>query len=254
MTPTALATPAITTLAPTPAATANPTTAATTIAPTAVPTQAVATVTPTAVPTPAATTIAPTAVPTPAATNATTQSPGSIGPTPTPVQTVRVADFYISFIAEGADREPTDEEYEAVVNSTNAWFESYLSQTFADNPDEFPNVELLYTFTEPDFTEFGDSANVPADLCDGRCNILVVFKLTDFSYTVDSLPPDPSVTFELMREAISPEYILEAVRPLEGTPFESTTEVFFGYSVDIPRPVRARNLRDLPLVAGELYS
>jgi uncharacterized surface protein with fasciclin (FAS1) repeats len=61
-------------------------------------------------------------------------------PTAMPVQKLRIRDFYISFVAEGAT-EPTEEEYAEMLQRVEDHFESYFKEFYADSSEtEFLNA------------------------------------------------------------------------------------------------------------------
>lgn len=156
--------------------------------------------------------------------NATTAPSVQIiaSPTDSPVSTVqriRVADFYLAYVAGNADREPTEDEYAQVASLTMDYFETFLQARYADDPD------VTYLGIEPalEFTLYGENAGIPNE----RFNIYMDYSYADVIYTPESTPPNPAETFVILRDSISPEYILDYVRAASGTPFVSTNEVVF---------------------------
>ena len=146
-----------------------------------------------------------------------TDAPVPLQPTATPVQRVRVRDFYISFVSPDAAREPTQAEYEEMMAKTTDWFEGVFAERFANDPD----VTFLNMNSAIEETKF--NAGIP----EARFNIYMNFEFIEVVYTEDSSPPGPDETFQILRSAITPEYILEAVRLLTNSPFEVVTEVYF---------------------------
>ena len=146
-----------------------------------------------------------------------TDAPVPLQPTATPVQRVRVRDFYISFVSPDAAREPTQAEYEEMMAKTTDWFEVVFAERFANDP----NVTFLGSNSAIEETKF--NAGIP----EARFNIYMNFEFTDVLYTEDSSPPGVAETFEIMRQAITTDYILEAVRSVTDSPFEVVTEVYF---------------------------
>jgi hypothetical protein len=211
-----------TTDAPTGVPTATPT-----VTPTATPT-ITPTVAPTAVPT-VAPSIAPTS-PTPSATptaipsDSPSVAPIPLNPTPTPVQLLLVEDYYISFVAPGATREPTQEEYDEMLVRINDWFEQQFEELYANNPD----VEFLGAESSNDFTLYGLNTGIPPR--PAEFNIYMNFDFTEYTYSETSTVPTTQEVFEVMRQSITRDFILEVVRTFTGTPFESTIEVFFAAS------------------------
>jgi hypothetical protein len=140
------------------------------------------------------------------------------GPTEAPAQKrVRVADFYLAYVAENADREPTQEEYGQLVNLTMEYFNTFLEKKYGNS------TEIMFLGAEPvlSFTLF--KAGIPND----RFNIYMDYEYVDVIFTAESNPPSAAELFVILRDSISPEYILDYVRLASGTPFVSTNEVVF---------------------------
>jgi hypothetical protein len=63
------------------------------------------------------------------------------------------------------------------------------------------------------------------------------FDFTDLSFTLDSKIPTTSEMFDLMRQSISSDFILDSVRTFDGSPFEDVTEAWFSaVERDAPDP------------------
>jgi hypothetical protein len=212
---------------PTTAPTLAPQVAPTTLTPTIAPQVAPTTLTPTIAPT-LAPTLAPTAAPTVVASDAPSLRPSGapipLVPTPTPVQIVRVTDYYISFVAPDATREPTQAEYDEMLRRINEWFQMTFMEQYANNPE----TQFIGSVASNDFTLFGVNNNIPPRPAD--FNIYMNFDFSEFTYTENSVVPTTSEAFEIMRASITRDFILEVVRTYTGTPFESTDEVFFAAS------------------------
>jgi hypothetical protein len=203
-------------------------TSAPTLTPVVGPTTSVPTVTPTATPTLAPQVAPTTAAPTVIASDAPSLTPSGapipLVPTPTPVQVVRVTDYYISFVAPGATREPTQAEYDEMLRRINGWFEMVFMAQYANNPD----VQFIGSEASNDFTLYGLNMEIPPRPAD--FNLYMNFDITDFTYSENSVVPTTAEAFEIMRASITRDFILQVVRTYTGTPFESTNEVFFAAS------------------------
>jgi hypothetical protein len=199
------------TIAPTsPIETSAPTTAPATSAPTSSPVIGPVTAAPT--------TAAPSILPSDAPSNA----PINLSPTATPVQTVRVTDYYISFVAPDATREPTQDEYDEMLRRITAYFKDTFTGIYATDP----NTEFLDVVSSNDFSLYGAAAGIP----EARFNIYMNFDFSDFTYTEGSVVPTNAEIFQIMKDAITQDFIIQVVRTYTGTPFESTNEVFFAAS------------------------
>jgi hypothetical protein len=210
-----------TTESPTGAPTATPT-----ISPTATPTVApnvAPTVSPTAVPSDR-----PSAAPTASRTETPSDSPSAapipLNPTPTPVQLLLIEDYFISFVAPGATREPTQAEYDEMLVRINDWFEQQFEELYANRTD----VQFLGAESSNDFALYGLNNDIPPR--PAEFNIYMNFDFTEYTYSEDSVIPTTQEVFEVMRLSITTDFILEVVRTFTGTPFESTNEVFFAAS------------------------
>ena len=183
----------------------------------------------TAAPTTAAPiTVAPSIVASDAPSLAPSGAPVVLSPTPTPVQTVRITDYYISFVAPDATREPTQDEYDEMLRRITEYYKEIFTGIFATDPD----TVFLDIISSNDFTLFGDAAGIP----EARFNIYMNFDFSDIIYTEESVVPTNQEIFTIMEEAITQDFILEVVRTYTGTPFESTNEVFFAASEFVGPP------------------
>ena len=212
------------TVAPTAAPTATPTVAPTAtpiVAPTAVPTVA-----PSIAPTSPAPSVGPTVVP----SDSPSIAPIPLNPTPVPVQIVLIEDYYISFVAPGATREPTQEEYDEMLIRINDWFEMQFMALYANRTD----VQFLGAETSNDFTLFGLNTGIPPR--PENFNIYMNFDFSEYTYSESSTVPTTQEVFEIMRLSITQAFILQVVRTFTGTPFESTVEVFFAASQFVAPP------------------
>jgi hypothetical protein len=191
------------------------------VAPTAVPSGA-----PSIAPTSPAPSVRPTAIP----SDSPSRTPIALNPTPTPVQRILVEDYYISFVAPGATREPTQAEYDEMLSRINDWFERQFMEQYANNPD----VQFLGTETSNDFTLYGLNNNIPPR--PAEFNIYMNFDFSEYTYSETSVVPTTQEVFEIMRQSITRDFILEVVRTFTGSPFESTIEVFFAASQMVAQP------------------
>jgi hypothetical protein len=225
VTPTASPTvgPTVTpTLSPTVGPTVAPTTSPT-VAPNVAPTIA-----PTISPTIAPTSPSPSASPTTRASDNPSVSPTAVPiplvPTPTPVQRLRITDYYISFVTDTTSREPTQEEYDEMLSRINGWFEMRFTEVYANDP----NIQFLGAETSNDFTIFGLNNQIPPR--PAEFNIYMNFDFSEFTYSEQSMVPTTADVFEVMRSSITQDFILQVARTYTGTPFASTIEVFFAAS------------------------
>jgi hypothetical protein len=133
-------------------------------------------------------------------------------------QTVRLQDFFISYVAPEATREPTAAEYAEMLNRTSNYFQRYFENYYANDP----NVEFVSINATIDFTRYGPDAGIP----EARFNIYINFALTDLTFTADSTPPDAKALFDILAASTYGQdgvtYILTEVQ----TFFETTNEVF----------------------------
>jgi transforming growth factor-beta-induced protein len=154
-------------------------------------------------------------------------SPVSAGPPVDPTMiTVRVEDYYISYVAPGATRAPTQEEYNEMVLRTSGYFDYVFRDRFTSDP----TIKFLGTKAASDFTLYGAEAGIPEE----RFNIYINFSVSEVMFANDSTVPDVSVLFGIMMDSISgsagANYITSAVQAYTGSPFESTNEVYFAAS------------------------
>jgi hypothetical protein len=163
--------------------------------------------------------------PSPQPSDTFVQAPFLSSPRPTQVQTVRVTDYYIAFVAPTATREPTKEEYNEMNRRITAYFSDDLIRLYADDS----NIEFVSIDSSNDFTLYGAAAGIPRP----EFNIYMNFNYTDVTYrTTTGLMVVPTVdeTFGDLRNSITVNFILQVVRNYTGTPFESTNEVIFAAS------------------------
>jgi hypothetical protein len=63
------------------------------------------------------------------------------------------------------------------------------------------------------------------------------FDFTELSFTIDSKIPTTTEMFDLMRDSISTDFILDSVRTFQGSPFQGVTETWFSaVETDAPDP------------------
>ena len=106
-----------------------------------------------------------------------------------------------------------------MLQRTSDYFETVFADFYANNPD----VDFLGIESAIDFTLYAGEAGRPEE----RFNIYINFSFSDLTFTEDSIPPTTAEALDILYSAISPTYILEVVRTFEGTPWVSTSEVFF---------------------------
>jgi uncharacterized surface protein with fasciclin (FAS1) repeats len=163
-----------------------------------------------------------TAAPVAAVTGAPVPAPTTAPAAASNEQTVRLQDFYISYVAPGATREPTVAEYAEMLNRTSNYFQRYFETYYANDP----NVEFVSIKATTDFTRYGPDAGIP----EAKFNIYINFALTDLTFTADSTPPDAKALFDILAASTSGQdgvtYILTEVQTFTGSPFETTNEVF----------------------------
>lgn len=146
-------------------------------------------------------------------------SPIVLSPAAAPVQTALAVDFSISFSAPDATSEPTQDEYDEMFQRITTYFKDFLTGYYATDSD----AEFLDLVSSLDSTLYGDEAGIQ----DPRFNIYMDFDFSNFSFTDESVVPTSAEMFQIMSEAITADFILEVVRTLTGSAFESTNEVFF---------------------------
>jgi hypothetical protein len=145
----------------------------------------------------------------------------------------RLEDYYISYAAEGATREPTPEEYAEMLNRTTNYYQRFFEARYANNPTQmFVRIDSL-----TDYTLY--QAGIP----EARFNIYINFNVTRLEFTEGSVAPTTAEVFQIMREAVNgvtgQKYILEEVQTFVGSPFESTNEIYFAatqLAPDMPSP------------------
>ena len=152
---------------------------------------------------------------------AETQSP-TIGK-----NTVRLEDYFVSFVAPDAIRSPTTEEFSEMLVRITAYFDAYLSEYFAANQTTSVFFDSIETVN--DFNLYGvPEAGQPEE----RFNIYMNFNHSDFIFTPGALElPTAEEIFAILLTSISADFILDVVRTYTSTPFESTNEVYCGVSL-----------------------
>jgi len=206
----------------------NSPTQAPTIAPTAVPTMAPTTDAPTMVPTTDAPSSSPTNAPVTEAPTASrfdtpiclvSEIPTVGMPEPMPDNRVLLRNYYMSYSASEATREPTDIEYKEIRTATRQYFEIFLSEYFST----IPGVTLQAVRTVLYYAT--DQVSVPAP----DFNIYMEYSGTELVFTPDSDPaliPTEEEAFGLFQLGITTNYILDVVRVFDTSPFASTTQVY----------------------------
>lgn len=103
---------------------------------------------------------------------------------------------------------------------------AYYKETFTGIYATDTDTEFLDVMSSNDFTLYGADAGIP----EARFNIYMNFDFSDFTYTEESVVPTNTEIFQIMKDAITQQFIIDVVRTYTGTPFESTNEVFFAAS------------------------
>lgn len=145
--------------------------------------------------------------------------PYTRAPTPPPTigwisRKIQVPEFTLSFGAPQAEKEPLIEEYSAITARTIDFFNAYLSNYFRGTNDTFASIDL-----ENIGRRFRDEEP-------SQFNILMSFN-AEVTYSRSQNPPTAHQHFVILRDAISPKYILDYVRPVGGT-FASVDMVVLG--------------------------
>ena len=133
-------------------------------------------------------------------------APIPLNPTPAPLQIVLVEDYFISFLAPGATREPTPAEYDEMLVRINDWFELQFTTRYANDP----NVQFLGSETSNDFTLYGLMNNIPPR--PNEFNIYMNFDFSEFTFSETSTVPTTEEVFEILRSSITADFILQSVQ------------------------------------------
>lgn len=166
-------------------------------------------------------------VPTPAPAVSPIAPIAPILPRPTPTSGSKIVlaeDYYISFDAPQATREPSTTEYAEMLFRINQWFETQFASFYANSP----KVQFIRAETSNDFTLYGVNHNIPPQ--PANFNIYINYDFTAFTFSASSNIPTTQEVFEVMRLSFTQRFLLEVVRTFTGYPFESTVEVFLAAS------------------------
>jgi len=144
-----------------------------------------------------------------------------------PKQFVRVQNYYLAFDTS-AESEPTEEEYNQLMNLTTIFLDEFFTDFYDGNPD----VTFLGLELEIDFTAFG--AAIPEQVGE-QFNIFIDFSFADLAFTLGSTPPPASEIFALLSTALTgtTDYILNVPRAFENSPFETTSALRYQASESI---------------------
>jgi hypothetical protein len=145
--------------------------------------------------------------------------------------------IYIAFAAPEATREPTQEEYALMTDLTSEYLDSYITGYYKNDADSsFIRTELTLKDTLY-------NAGIP----DERFNVYMEF-FAKLVFSSESALPTSDEAFALVRDSISPDYILDYVRSAVGTPFESTNEVVLRQDGDgaVPTPAPMESMTTEP--------
>jgi hypothetical protein len=136
---------------------------------------------------------------------------------------VRVQNYYIAYRAPAATTSPSHDEFEQMRSRTERYYQTFLAQQLNNSAAAIQLVGLTSVLST---TAFGVQAGIPSD----NFNIYMQYQYTEFIFgnaTSDSEPrPNVDTLYELLKSGITVDYILEIVRSMTDTPFESCIEVF----------------------------
>jgi hypothetical protein len=136
---------------------------------------------------------------------------------------VRVQNYYIAYRAPAATKSPSHDEFEQMRSRTERYYQTFLAQQLNNSAAAIQLVSLTSVLNT---TAFGVQAGIPSD----NFNIYMQYQYTEFTFgnaTSDSEPrPNTDTLYELLKSGITVDYILEIVRSMTDTPFESCIEVF----------------------------
>jgi hypothetical protein len=130
---------------------------------------------------------------------------------------VFIRNFFIAYRAPDAQTAPSALEFEEMRKRTEIYYSAFLASMFANYTFKFEGLQ-----TQLNATAFGKEASRPTD----NFNIYTQYQYADIMVDVESQPLSAEETFEILKSGITVEYILQVVRTMAHTPFESTTEVF----------------------------
>jgi hypothetical protein len=131
---------------------------------------------------------------------------------------VLVRSFYIAYRAPDAQAAPTPLEFEEMRRRTEIYYSAFLASMFANSS----SIKFEGLKTKLNATAFGNEASEQTD----NFNIYMQYQYVDILFHADrSQPLGADETFEILKSGITVEYILQVVRTMAGTPFESTIEV-----------------------------
>jgi hypothetical protein len=117
---------------------------------------------------------------------------------------------------DSPDRLPVQADFDALAERIKNYFVMVLQQRYANDPLVVPVGAKWRTTTAASGTDA--ESIVPG------YNAYLEFSWMDFYYTKQSIPPDPAETLNLMKEAVTPDFILNVPRGVVGTPFVTTVE------------------------------
>lgn len=125
--------------------------------------------------------------------------------------------FYIAYNAPSATRQPSPEEYQALLAATGEYSTAYLQMLYQDTGVEF---EVSFSIADTRY-----NAGIPWE----QFNIYVAFLADCWFWDKDEGKlPSSEYLLGVLAQSFSADYIPEYVRTLVGTPFESTNELVFG--------------------------
>lgn len=131
--------------------------------------------------------------------------------------------FFISLVAPGADRQPTDTEYQEFTSRTSTYFTTFLNTTYT-NTSSATATDFVRLNLNLNNTRF--ELGVP----EPRYNIYTDFVM-DAEFAGD--PASPAEIFDALVPAINANFILNEVRAISDSPFTTVNEAFMGAAVPL---------------------
>jgi hypothetical protein len=131
----------------------------------------------------------------------------------------------VSWLAYHSDsmEVPTVEAYDLMFVNIMSYFNESLQAFYADQGNGVMFVEVAALLTD-----VGHNEGIPEE----RFNILMTLDNFVLTFAPGSEVPNEAEAFDVVKGLITIDYILDVVRTITGTPFESVTEVFFQAKTD----------------------
>jgi hypothetical protein len=137
---------------------------------------------------------------------------------------VPIPPFYIAMASPGATESPTDEAFERLLNAVDAYFTSVLAEAYGAGNDNIDFIELDLKLNNTRF-ELG----IPLE----QYNLFMDF-VASAIFTISSTTPLAQDMYDLLRASITPTFILNVVRSVDGTAFAQVNEAFFDIAMELP--------------------